>query len=110
MAFFIYELFTLTISRIFYLFRVVDNILFRVVNYNHVKNLQNKGVFIMKNSPYSWVTVKYQGHMFDVRVLKLSHTILEIRPIDSEINMLTFMDSHTLLSIQNLIKENNHAI
>jgi hypothetical protein len=64
----------------------------------------------MKNSPYSWVTIKYQGHIFDVRVLNVSHTIHEIRPIDSEINMLTFMDSHTLLSIQNLIKENNHAI
>jgi hypothetical protein len=64
----------------------------------------------MKNSPYSWVTIKYQGHMFDVRVLNVSHAINEIRPIDSEINMLTFMDSNTLLSIQNLIKENNHAI
>ena len=64
----------------------------------------------MKNSSYSWVTIKYQGCMFDVHVLNVSHTIHEIRPVDSEINMLTFMDSHTLLSIQNLIKENNHAI
>ena len=64
----------------------------------------------MKNSPYSWFTIKFQGHMFDVRVLNVSHTINEIRLIDSEINMLTFMDSHTILSIQNLIKENNHAI
>lgn len=110
MAFFIYELFTLTISRILYLFRIVDKILFTVVNYKHVKNLQNKGPFIMKNSIYSWITIRYQGHMFDVRVLNVSRTIHEIRPVDSEINMLTFMDSHTLLSIQNLIKENNHAI
>ena len=110
MAFFIYESFRFTTSRIFYLFRVVDKILLRVVNYKHVKNLQNKGVFIMKNSPYSWVTIKYQGHIFDVRVLNVSHTIHEIRPIDSEINMLTFMDLHTLLSIQNLIKESHHAI
>ncbi len=64
----------------------------------------------MKNSPYSWITIKYQGHMFDVSVLNVSHAINEIRLIDSEINMLTFMDSNTLLSIQNLIKENNHAI
>jgi hypothetical protein len=64
----------------------------------------------MKNSPSSWVTIKYQGHMFDVRILNVSHTIHEIRTIDSEINMLTFMDSNTLLSIQKLIKESRHAI
>ncbi len=64
----------------------------------------------MKNSPYSWVTIKHQGHMFDVRVLNVSHTIHEIRPVDSEINMLTFTDSNTMLSIQNLIKESRHAI
>lgn len=64
----------------------------------------------MKNSPYSWITIKYEGHMFDVRVFNMNLAIHEIRPVDSEINMLTFMDSHTLSSIQNLIKENNHAI
>ena len=84
--------------------------MFMIINYKHIKNLQNKGPFIMKNSPYSWVTIKYQGHIFDVRVLNVSHTIHEIRPIDSEINILTFIDSHTLLSIQNLIKESDHAI
>jgi hypothetical protein len=64
----------------------------------------------MKNSPYSWVTIKYQGHLFDVRVLNVNHTIHEIRLIDSEINILKLIDSNTLLSIQNLIKEINHAI
>jgi hypothetical protein len=72
--------------------------------------MQDKRLLIMKNSPYSWITIKYQGHMFDVRILNVSHTIHEIRPIDSEINMLTFMDSNTLLFIQNIIKEINHAI
>ena len=72
--------------------------------------MQTIRLLIMKNSPFSWVTIKYQGHMFDVRVLNVNHTINEIRPIDSEINMLTFMDSNTLLSIQNLIKESCHAI
>jgi hypothetical protein len=92
------------------LFRYVDKILFRVVNYKYVKTIQNKRLLIMKNSPYSWVTIKYQSHMFDVRFLNVSHTIHEIRPIDSEINILTFMDSNALLSIQNLIKESHHAI
>ena len=92
------------------LFRYIDKILFRVVNYKHVKTIQNKRLLMMKNSPYSWVTINYQGHMFDVRILNVSHPIHEIRTIDSEINMLTFMDSHTLLSIQKLIKESRHAI
>ena len=92
------------------LFRYVDKILFRIVNYKHVKTIQNKRLLMMKNSPYSWVTINYQGHMFDVRILNVSHTIHEIRTIDSEINMLTFMDSNTLLSIQKLIKESRHAI
>ena len=84
--------------------------MFMIINYKHVKTMQNKRLIIMKNSPYSWITIKYQGYMFDVRILNASHTINEIRPIDSEINMLTFMESNTLLSIQNLIKEINHAI
>jgi hypothetical protein len=81
-----------------------------IINYKNVKSMQNKRFLIMKNSPYTWVTIKYQGYLFDVRFLNVSHTINEIRSIDSEINMLTFMDSNTLLSIQNLIKEINHAI
>jgi hypothetical protein len=92
------------------LFRVIDKILFRVVYYKHVNNIQNKGEFFMKNSPYSWVTIKFEGCIFDVRVFNMNFNIHEIRPVDSEINMLTFMNSHTLLSIQNLIKESHHAI
>ena len=84
--------------------------MFMIINYKHVKTMQKKRLLIMKNSPYSWVTIKYQGHMFDVRILNVGHTIHEIRTIDSEITMLTFMDSHTLLSIQKLIKESRHAI
>jgi hypothetical protein len=84
--------------------------MFMIINYKNVKSMQNKRLLMMKNSPYSWITIKYQGHLFDVRVLNVNHTIHKIRPIDSEINMLTFMDSNTLLSIQNLIKEINHAI
>ena len=72
--------------------------------------MQSKRLFIMKNSPYSWFTIKFQDLMLDVRVLNINYAIQEIRLIDSEINMLTFMDSKTLLSIQSLIKENNHEI
>jgi hypothetical protein len=64
----------------------------------------------MKNSPHTWFTIRYQGHLFDVQVLNSNHTIHEIRPIDSEINILKLIDAHTLSSIQNLVKETHHAI
>jgi hypothetical protein len=64
----------------------------------------------MKNSPHHWVTIRYQDYLFDVQVLNSNYTIHEIRPIDSEINILKWIDSNTLSSIQHLIKENHHAI
>jgi hypothetical protein len=63
----------------------------------------------MKNSPFTWVTIKYQGGLFDVRFTQ-HQTIDEIRTVDSEVNIHSFMDSKTLSSIQNLIKEISHAI
>jgi hypothetical protein len=62
----------------------------------------------MGNSSPSWITIKYQENMFDV---KLSDQVInEIRTIDSEINILNIMDKQTLHAIQNLAKENHHAI
>ncbi len=51
---------------------------------------------------------KYQENMFDV---KLSDQVInEIRTIDSGINILNIIDKQTLHAIQNLAKENHHAI
>ena len=62
----------------------------------------------MKNLPSKWITIKYQGNMFDVRLS--DHEINEIRTIDSEINILNIMDKQTLHAIQNLAKGNHHAV
>ncbi len=63
----------------------------------------------MKNLPQTWITIKYQEDLFDVRLTQ-NQTIDEIRTIDSEIYILSILDSNTLSSIQNLIKEISHAI
>ena len=62
----------------------------------------------MKNLPPKWITIKYQENMFDVRLS--DHVIDEIRTVDSEINILNIMDKQTLHTIQNLAKENHHAV
>ena len=62
----------------------------------------------MKNRPLKWITIKYQENMFDVKLS--DHMINEIRTVDSEINILNIMDKQTLHAIQNLAKENHHAI
>ena len=62
----------------------------------------------MINIPPKWITIKYQENMFDVKLS--DHVINEIRTVDSEINILNIMDKQTLHAIQNLAKENHHAI
>jgi len=62
----------------------------------------------MINIPPKWITIKHQENMFDVRLS--DHVIDEIRTVDSEINILNIMDKQTLHAIQNLAKENHHAI
>jgi len=62
----------------------------------------------MKNLPPKWITIKYQENMFDVKFS--DHVINEIRAVDSEINILNIMDKQTLHAIQNLAKENHHAV
>ena len=62
----------------------------------------------MINIPPKWITIKYQENTFDVRLS--DHVIDEIRTVDSEINILNIMDKQTLHAIQNLAKENHHAI
>jgi hypothetical protein len=62
----------------------------------------------MINIPPKWITIKYQENMFDVRLS--DHVIDEIRTVDSEINILNIMNKQTLHAIQNLAKENHHAL
>ena len=67
-----------------------------------------EGIFNMGNAFHSWITVKYQENMFDVKLS--DHVINEIRTVDSEINILNIIDKHTLYAIQHLAEENHHAV
>jgi hypothetical protein len=62
----------------------------------------------MKNIQPKWITIRFQENMFDVKLS--DHVIDDIRTVDSEINILNIMDKQTLHAIQNLAKENHHAI
>jgi hypothetical protein len=62
----------------------------------------------MKNLLPKWITIKYQENIFDVKLS--DHVINEIRTVDSEVNILNIMDKQTLHAIQNLAKENHHAV
>ena len=62
----------------------------------------------MKNIQPKWITIRFLENMFDVKLS--DHVINEIRTVDSEINILNIIDKQTLHAIQNLAKENHHAI
>jgi len=55
----------------------------------------------MKNASYTWITIKYQDKLFDVR-LSNSKAIEEIRTVDSEINIAPILHEKTILSIQSI--------
>lgn len=81
--------------------------MFRVVNYSYVKYYPEKNS-IMKNIRTRWVTVRFKENIFDVKFK--DKRIDEIRAVDSEVNILNLVDHQTLSDIQNLVKENFHAV
>jgi hypothetical protein len=50
----------------------------------------------MKNKLSTWVTVKYKEDTFDVHLSNDSASISEIRPIDSEFNIVPMMSKETI--------------
>ncbi len=62
----------------------------------------------MKNKPSTWVTVKYKEEAFDVHLSNGIHSISEIRPIDSEINIAPMMNMDAMKSIQEKVDEINN--
>ena len=70
----------------------------------------------MKNSTYTWITIKYEDRLFDVRLSR--HQIIdEIRTIDSEINIAPILNEKIIRSMQLIatqtklqMKEAHHAI
>ena len=63
---------------------------------------------MIKNSPRTWVTVKYNEDAFDVHLSNDIDAISEIRPIDSEINIAPMMNKDALKSIQEKIAGMSH--
>ena len=59
----------------------------------------------MKNKTSTWVTIKYNEDAFDVHLLNDIDAILEIRPIDSEINIAPMMNEDVMKSIQEKVDE-----
>jgi hypothetical protein len=63
----------------------------------------------MKNRPPTWLTIKYKEDTFDARLSDEVNVISEIRPIDSEINILAMLDKKVIYSIQEMVDiEVNH--
>lgn len=63
----------------------------------------------MKNSPRTWVTVKYKKDAFDIRLSNDINGISEIRPIDSEINIAPMLNKYAIKSIQERVAEINNV-
>ena len=60
----------------------------------------------MKNSPYTWVTIKYQDKLFDLR-LSDKEIIEEIRTVDSEINIAPMLNEKIIHSMQLMAAKTN---
>ena len=62
----------------------------------------------MKNSPYTWVTIKYEDKLFDLR-LRDKGVIEEIRTVDSEINIAPMLNEKIIHSMQLMAAKTNHT-
>lgn len=62
----------------------------------------------MKNSPYAWVTIKYDDKLFDLR-LSDKEVIEEIRTVDSEINIAPMLNEKIIHSMQLMAAKTNHT-
>ena len=64
----------------------------------------------MKIMSYTWITIKYQDRLFDVR-LNNSNAIEEIRTVDSEINIIELMDQKLInWMYEQAMEEIHHAL
>ena len=63
----------------------------------------------MRNKPNTWLTIKYKEDSFDVKLSDEDDVISEIRPIDSEINIVAILDKKVIYAIQEMVDiEVNH--
>lgn len=60
----------------------------------------------------SWITIKYRNETFDVKWCAIDREIKEIRSVDSEINITSFLSLEVKREFQKIIinKGTHHAI
>ena len=60
----------------------------------------------------SWITIKYRNETFDVKWCATDREIKEIRSVDSEINITSFLSLEVKREFQDIIINtgNHHAI
>jgi hypothetical protein len=66
----------------------------------------------MKIKPTSWITIRFEDNLFDIRLSLQTYEIEEIRSVDSEINITSFLSLKVKREIQKIItnKGTHHAL
>ena len=66
----------------------------------------------MKIKPTSWITIRFEDNLFDIRLSLQTYEIEEIRSVDSEINITSLLSLEVKREIQKIIinKGAHHAI
>jgi hypothetical protein len=66
----------------------------------------------MEIRPTTWITIKYKDNLLDIRLSYITYEIVEIRSIDSEINIASLLSLEVTREIQDIIinKGTHHAI
>jgi hypothetical protein len=63
----------------------------------------------MRNKNHTWLTIKYKEDAFDIKLSDEIGFISEIRPIDSEINIVAILDKNVIYAMQEMVDiEMNH--
>jgi hypothetical protein len=57
----------------------------------------------MRNKPPNWLTIKFKEDTFDIRLSDESGSISEIRPIDSEFNIMAILDKKVIYAMQEMM-------
>lgn len=57
----------------------------------------------MRDKPPNWLTIKFKEDTFDIKLSDESGFISEIRPIDSEINIMAILDKKVIYAMQEMV-------
>ena len=64
-----------------------------------------------RNKNHEWATVPFEGSLYDVCICMLFEQIDEVRPVDSEINIIELMDQKLIdWMYEKAMEEIHHAL